>query len=120
MYYEREIRVGFIMTVLAVAFVVFTIGITIKASYANPHWETITVVDKNVNPGQNHEMWLVYTENEVYCIKDLVFAGFFTSSDVYNELKVGESYNVYVSGKRWPLFSAYKVIRRAEKLQIAE
>jgi len=40
----------------------------------------------------------VYTEGEVYCITDLWWAGFFNSSDVYNSLKVGNTYRVYVSG----------------------
>lgn len=92
--------------------------VIIQCRYSDPHWETITVTEKNINPGNgNEEKWLVYTEGEVYCITDLWWAGFFNSSDVYNSLKVGNTYRVYVSGKRWPIWSAYKVIRKAEPLE---
>lgn len=100
------------MAVLAVTFTASLVG-----KYSDPHWETVTVTEKNVNPGNGGEVWLVYTEDEVYCITDLWWAGFYNSSDVYNSLKVGNTYRVYVSGKRWPIWSAYKVIRKAEPLE---
>lgn len=97
-----------IVTVVFLVFCVWTTAI----NYKDPHWETIVVTDKSILPGQK-EVWLVYTEDEVYCITDLIWVGFVNSSDVYNSIKVGEHYVVHVSGIRFPLLSKYKIIREA-------
>ena len=115
-YYSSDRYFGIFSLIVTALFIVFSCIIIQQTKYSNPHWETITVTEKNVNPGHKSEKWLVYTEDEVYCITDLFFVGFFESSDVYNAIKPGKTYKVYVSGKRWPLFSGYKVIRKAEEL----
>ena len=97
--------------------IIFAIISVIECNYVNPHYETITVTEKNVNPGKNSEKWLIYTEEEVYCINDLLFVGFFTSSDVYNTIQPGKTYKVYVSGRRIPFLSGYKVIREAKEVK---
>lgn len=114
-YSDKSLYTG--MWIVVVLVIIFSAVVSYQKHYSNPHWETITVTEKNINPGHgksSSEKWLVYTENEVYCITDLFFVGFFTSSDVYNHIKVGKTYKVYVSGKRMPFFSGYKVIRQAE------
>ena len=113
-YYSNKSQVVGKMVVTAVI-IIFSAIVSYQKFYSNPHWETITVTEKNINPvhgRRSSEKWLVYTENEVYCITDLFFVGFFTSSDVYNHIKVGKTYKVYVSGRRMPFFSGYKVIRQ--------
>ena len=102
--------IAFVLVVLVVSIVYY------RCSYENPHWETITVTDKSVYPGQDAK-WLIYTEDEVYSVKDLWLCSFFESSDVYNSLKIGKTYHVYVSGRRYPLISAYKVIRKVESYE---
>lgn len=86
------------------------IGADIKFKYENPHYEIITVKEKTVGISKDKSSYLVYTENEVYEIRDLLFVGFFTSSDVFNSLEVGKTYKVYTRGRRFPLFSNYKNI----------
>ena len=114
-YYYSDNTWGGIVLFLIIFSIIASIIITYKASYINPHTETITVTEKNIHPGSKQEKWLIYTENEVYCITDLFWVGFFNSSDVYNSIKPGKTYRVYVSGSRWPLFSSYKVIRKAQE-----
>lgn len=110
---------GAITLLLCLLLIIASLIINVEKCYTNPHWETITITEKNVNPGgsKSREKWLVYTEEEVYCITDLFWVGFFTSSDVYNSIKVGKTYKVYVSGKRMPFFSGYKVIREAHETE---
>lgn len=112
---SNELRHGcsVLIVMCFVTLLIFSGIVAYKTHYSDPHWETITVTEKNVYPGNNEEKWLVYTEDEVYCITDLLFVGFFESSDVYNELQPGKTYDVYVSGMRWPMASGYKVIRKA-------
>ena len=107
---EKEIFCSFIIIIV---FLIFGVFIT-AWDYQNTHTETITVTDKSVYPGQR-EKWLIYTKNEVYCIQDLFYAGFFSSSDVYNAIQIGETYEVLVSGARWPLISKYKNIRAVKR-----
>ena len=54
--------------------------------------------------------FLVYTEGGVFENTDSWLYFKFNSSNVQNELKVGESYMVRVAGWRIPLFSWYKNI----------
>ena len=82
--------------------------------YSEPHWETITVKEKSIGISRNAS-YLIYTEKEVYEIQDLTFIGFFTSSDLYNSIKEGETYRVKVYGARIPEFSSYKNIVKLEK-----
>lgn len=57
-----------------------------------------------------HPSYLVYSKYAVYEIQDMMFAGFFTSSDVYSAIEPGKTYRVYVMGRRIPFLSAYKNI----------
>lgn len=101
---------------LIVGFIIYGV-VGCDCHYSNPHWEQITVTDKNINPSKSSEKWLVYTKGEVYCITDLTFIGFFESSDVYNQIEVGKTYDVYVSGKRLPFLSYYKCIRSVKEVK---
>ena len=97
------------LIVLAIA-ITLTLGLLhYSASYSDPHWETITVKDKNIGI-QASNSYLVYTQKEVYEIQDLLYIGFFTSSDVYNQIEVGDMIRVKVYGRRIPFLSAYKNI----------
>ena len=78
------------------------------------------MTEKNINPGDKHEKWLIYSEGEVYCIRDMFWVGFFNSSDVYNQITPGKTYDAYVSGKRRPFFSFYKNIRQVREVTTKE
>ena len=121
-YYSSGLSLGCSITLLFVVagICILSTVANMVCHYSDPHWETITVTEKNINPSRGQysgEKWLVYTEEEVYCITDLLWAGFFTSSDVYNEIKPGKTYEVYVSGKRMPIISGYKVIREVREVK---
>lgn len=109
---------GIRFLLISLTIILLIIGIVdYNIYYSDPHWETITITDKGVNPGKNTEKWLIYTQNEVYCITDLFFSGFFESSDVYNSIEIGKTYKVYVSGYRLPIVSGYKVIRKTKEIE---
>ena len=114
-YYKHKENRFILITI--VAFLFLSAIVTFKTAYSKPHYETITIKDKSVYPGKSTK-WLIYTEHEVYSVNDLLFVGYFDSSDVYNSLHVGETYEVYVSGERIPYLSSYKVIRHASKITI--
>ena len=52
---------------------------------------------------------------EVFAIQDLMFIGLFTSSDVFSAIEPGNTYRVYVRGKRIPFLSSYKNIIEVRK-----
>ena len=92
-----------------IAFVAIIVLAEWKIVYDNPHYETIVVKEKTIGIGQSSS-YLIYAEKEVYEVQDLLWIGFFTSSDVYNQIEVGDTIKVKVYGKRVPFLSAYKNI----------
>lgn len=107
-HFDIEVLWGVLCVLAAVAIV----GILFSCKcieYTDPHWETITVKEKTISIGQSRS-YLVYSEYEVYEIQDLMFVGFFTSSDVFSAIEPGNTYRVYVRGKRIPFLSSYKNI----------
>ena len=113
---ETDQKIGCIFLIGFVIVMIIWGIISYHYHYNDPHWEEITVTEKNVNPGKG-EKWLVYSKDEVYCITDLIFIGFFESSDVYNKIEAGKTYRVYVSGSRLPILSYYKCIRNAIEIE---
>lgn len=97
-----------------IAFVAIIVLMEWSIVYDNPHYETIVVKEKTIGIGQSAS-YLIYTEKEVYEVQDLLWIGFFTSSDVYNQIEVGDTIKVKVYGKRVPFFSAYKNIVSVQK-----
>lgn len=74
----------------------------------------VTVNDKErITDGENSK-YLVYTDKEVFKnVDDYSFLKF-NSSDVQNDLKIGETYTVKVCGVRWPFMSWYRNIVKIE------
>ena len=54
--------------------------------------------------------WLVFTEKEVFKNSDTFWYWKFNSSDLQNELEIGQTYKVMVYGWRIPFFSMYRNI----------
>lgn len=55
-------------------------------------------------------MFLVYCEGEVFENTDSMLFWKYNSSDMQNKLKIGETYQVIVTGWRLPFFSSYRNI----------
>ena len=103
------------MIVLFITILVASMLLIYQANYSNPHYETIVVKDKNIGI-QAANSYLIYSPKEVYEIQDLLFIGFFTSSDVYNQIEKGDTIRVKVYGQRIPILSAYKNIVEVQKV----
>lgn len=105
------------LCMLPVLFIGGAVALCYTFNYCDPHQETITVTEKTIGINNQEESYLIYTDGEVYKIQDLLFVGFFTSSDVFGYMQVGKTYNVQVRGRRFPFLSFYKNITYAKELE---
>lgn len=71
---------------------------------------SFTVQEKERVVTSDSSKYLVFTENEVFENVDSLMKFKFNSSDVYGDLKVGESYTYEVCGWRIPFLSWYRNI----------
>ena len=85
--------------------------------YQNEDIIECTIEDKWIKRRGKDDMYLVQCDNEVYQITDLLFKGKFNSSDIYANLKVGNTYEITTTGYRFELFSMYKNINKYEKVE---
>ena len=86
------------------------------------HTETLTinVKNKDITTGstgkQTESKYLIFTDKEVFEESDEMFRGKFNSSDIYNELEPGKTYQVKVIGFRIPFLSMYRNIIEVEPI----
>lgn len=59
-------------------------------------------------------VYLVFTDNETFCIKDNWLLFRCNSSDDYGRIESGKTYNFLVCGFRIPFFSMYRNILKIE------
>ena len=79
--------------------------------YQNNEIIEITVKEKYIkNNGKSDKYLVVDTNNNTYEITDLFFKRKFNSTDIYNQLEIGQTYKVEVSGKRIHYWSMYRNI----------
>lgn len=81
----------------------------------NDHTYTATITDKERDNDKDNNRYLIYTELEdgstlVMENTDSFIRLKFNSSDLYGDLKVGETYEFRVVGYRFPLLSMYENI----------
>lgn len=74
-----------------------------------------TVNDKDIKAGAESSTYLIYTELEngegrVFSNSDNWFIGKYNSSDWYNDIRVGATYEFKTSGYRMPMISSYENI----------
>lgn len=85
--------------------------------YQNEETIEITIKDKYIKKYNNNDTYLVVSENgETYKIEDLLFKGKFNSTDLYNQLDIGKTYKITITGIRLQYFSMYKNINKIEKI----
>ncbi len=90
-------------------FLLLIVG-TIYLSYDSVDEIRITIKNKErINKGTD-SYYLIFTENEVFQNKDSLLFMKFDSSDVYNNLDIGETYQVKVNWYRINFLSEYRNI----------
>lgn len=104
---------GIIVSIVLIGLLVFIVSI----GYQNEEMIKCTIEDKWVKRKDKSDMYLVQCDNEVYQITDLIFKGKFNSSDIYANLKVGNTYEITTTGYRFELLSMYKNINEYEKVE---
>ena len=111
----NNIRIVFaiIVSIVLIGLLVFIVSI----GYQNEETIECTIEDKWVKRKDKSDMYLVQCDNEVYQITDLIFKGKFNSSDIYANLKVGNTYEITTTGYRFELLSMYKNINEYEKVE---
>lgn len=101
-----------ILIVIVAIFLVPFIGI-IVVDYCNEQILTIKVEDKYIKRSGESDIYLVVdSEGNTYKIGDLLFIGKFNSTDLYNKMKIGEIYEIELTGYRFQIFSMYQNINK--------
>lgn len=108
---KRSIKSKFRYSLYAVLAAVILFGYA-GAYYSSSETVEITITDKEritTGSGENiSSKFIVYGEDEVFENTDSWLYLKFSSSDVQNELTVGETYTVKVAGWRVPFLSWYR------------
>ena len=82
----------------------------IVANYGSVTTEVITIKNKERIAEDGDGKYLIFTKNEVFENTDSFLMWKFDSSDVYNNLEVGNTYTVKVNWYRIPFLSMYRNI----------
>lgn len=105
-------KVYILAIIVFIIVVIFVVGISM-IGYSNTEEIKITVMDKYIKRSGDYDKYMVVdTLGNAYEISDLMFIGKFNSTDLYNQLKIGHTYIVSISGVRNNFFSMYKNINR--------
>lgn len=97
---------------IVIALVIIIVGaIVLKVAtigYSNKEVIAIEVKDKYIKRDNKSDVYMVVdTDNNTYQITDLFFIGKFNSTDLYNELEIGQAYLVEITGVRNQFLSWY-------------
>lgn len=111
----KNFKVIFIVILIIIIGALFVKLATI--GYSNKEVIAIEVKDKYIKRQGTGESakdvyMVVDMDNNIYQITDLFFVGKFNSSDIYNQLDIGQAYLVEVTGVRNRFFSWYKNINK--------
>ena len=102
--------IGVIIGLLVIIVIILLFAILIHYSLKSVAITTITISDKERISDGDSSYYLIFTENEVFKNQDSMLHGKFDSSDVYSNLKIGQTYNVKVNWYRVPFWSMYRNI----------
>lgn len=98
-----------LILILGLGFMFSFVGI----EYRNNQVIEITIKDKYIKSGSKSGKYLIVdSNNNTYQVTDLLFKGKFNSTDIYNQLEIGKTYRVEISGKRIHIFSMYQNINK--------
>jgi hypothetical protein len=108
-----------IYTLTIASIVVLLLGSVVVIPLTTQDTVTFTVTDKDRVTERNGESitsrYLIFTETETFQNADSLIFFKFNSSDVYGQIKKGETYTAEVYGFRIPFLSAYRNIKSIEK-----
>ena len=92
------------------------IVLTLSSVYQLGTVTTVSAVieDKERITTEDSSKYLVFTDKGVFKNSDALFHGKFSSSDIYGDLQIGESYSIKVYGWRVPFLSMYQNIISVE------
>lgn len=107
-----------ILNIILIGIAVLLIVLLMFSEYLNNQEKVITVTDKYIKRNGKTDIYLVVDEDKnTYKITDLFFKFKFNSTDLYNELEKGQTYNIKTSGFRVKILSQYPNINKIEKLE---
>lgn len=104
----KGIFIALLIIIISVIFIkIATIG------YSNKEVIVIEIKDKYIKRLNDKDVYMVVDgDNNTYQITDLFFIGKFNSTDIYNNLNIGQAYFVEVTGVRNRFFSWYRNINK--------
>lgn len=102
---------------IVIALVIIIVGaIVLKVAtigYSNKEVIAIEVKDKYIKRDNKSDIYMIVdTDNNTYQISDLFWIGKFNSTDLYNELEIGQTYLVEITGVRNQFLSWYPNINK--------
>ena len=107
---SKAIYIIIVITIFLIVFVGFFSG------YLNNREIEITITDKYVKRNNDKDIYLIVDENKnTYKVSDLFFKFKFNSTDIYNNLEIGKTYKVKISGFRIKILSEYPNINEIIK-----
>ena len=108
MYSNHDYYKGYCLSLILSAILVVGLIIFAIVCALNKDSVTATVTDKQVR-GESGTYY-VYTDEEVFVMKDSPFYFRWDSSDDWSMLEIGETYEFDVTGYRIPILSRYRNI----------
>ena len=102
-YYEGSCLSLILSAIVVIGLIIFSIICAL-----NKDSVTATVTDKQVR-GESGTYY-VYTDEEVFVMKDSLFYSRWDSSDDWSLIEIGETYEFDVTGYRIPILSKYRNI----------
>lgn len=116
--YRRAHQRQMFWVVVGIIALLFAIGTYTYFKDIRESTVTFTVTGKTAaGGGSNGHKYLFYTNNGTYQDSDNLFYGKFASSDLYGQIRVGQTYTCKVTGFRIPLFSSYKNVISCDPAQ---
>lgn len=112
-----EVLSCFVIGAIVIGIIVGIFIWNYKITYGNVQTLEITVKDKYIKrSGSEKDKYLVVdTDGNTYEITDLTFKGKWNSTDLYNQLDIGQTYKIETSGIRNGFLSLYPNINKVEE-----
>ena len=103
-------RIGCVVLLLLALLLMAGFVVKIYLSYGTQEQVTVHVIRAERVNHSRSGVYLIFTDNETFCIKDNWLLLRCSSSDDYGKIVAGKTYTFTVCGWRIPLFSWYRNI----------
>ena len=118
-YEEKKYPLGVIVAIIVILIVAIFMGSV--GSYNEAEY-VMTVTEKERVADEDGSKYLIFGEDEngnsyVFENTDNMLRGKWDSSNMYGEIKIGDTYKFTVVGYRIPLFSSYQNIIKFSEVQ---